>query len=636
MAKEKTQKKPEEKLEFQAEVAKVLDLVIHSLYSNKEIFLRELISNASDACDKLRYLSLTESNLIDAGTEFAIDISVNQKAKSITIADNGIGMNHDELIENLGTIARSGTTAFLESLSGDEKKDADMIGQFGVGFYSCFSVAKKVEVIAKRAGEDQAWLWTSEGASSFTITEAERDGHGTTVTVYVDKDNKEFLEEMRIRNIVKTYSDHISIPINIAIDKDGETFVDQINTGSAIWTRGKSDITEEQYKEFYHHVGHVFDDPWLTLHNKVEGKIEYTNLLYIPSSKPFDLMNPERKHKVKLYVKRVFITDDCEDLMPGYLRFVRGVVDSEDLPLNVSREMLQRNILVAHIKKALVKRIFSELKKKATKKPEEYATFWENFGAVLKEGLYEDHENREILLELARFNSTGADGLVSLADYVERMNEGQQEIFYITGDDPETLKSSPQIEGFKSRGIDVLLLTDPVDEFWLSMVGLYNEKQFKSVTSGDINLGDIKSSDDAEETKDKPQAGDDAEIAKLILAFKEELGDAVKDVRASDRLTDSAVCLVAGEGDMDLHLERMLKSQGHMDVQTSTRILEINSTHDLIKQISKLTDDLAKKEDIQNMAHLLLDQARIIEGEAVSDPAAFSKRLNAALAKGLV
>jgi molecular chaperone HtpG len=347
-------------------------------------------------------------------------------------------------------------------------------------------------------------------------------------------------------------------------------------------------------------------------------------------------MNPERKHKVKLYVKRVFITDDCEDLMPGYLRFVRGVVDSEDLPLNVSREMLQRNILVAHIKKALVKRIFSELKKKATKKPEEYATFWENFGAVLKEGLYEDHENREILLELARFNSTGADGLVSLADYVERMNEGQQEIFYITGDDPETLKSSPQIEGFKSRGIDVLLLTDPVDEFWLSMVGLYNEKQFKSVTSGDINLGDIKSSDDAEETKDKPQAGDDAEIAKLILAFKEELGDAVKDVRASDRLTDSAVCLVAGEGDMDLHLERMLKSQGHMDVQTSTRILEINSTHDLIKQISKLTDDLAKKEDIQNMAHLLLDQARIIEGEAVSDPAAFSKRLNAALAKGLV
>ncbi|MBT3991693.1 MAG: molecular chaperone HtpG [Rhodospirillaceae bacterium] len=636
MAKAKT----EEKLEFQAEVAKVLDLVIHSLYSNKEIFLRELISNASDACDKLRYLSLTESNLIDPGTELGITLSVNEKAKSLTISDNGIGMNHDELIENLGTIARSGTTAFLESLSGDEKKDADLIGQFGVGFYSCFSVAKKVEVITKRAGEDQAWLWASEGAGSFTIVEAERDTQGSTVTVYFDKDNKEYLEEARIRNIVKTYSDHISLPINLATttEKEGkeEASIDQLNSGSAIWTRGKSDITEEQYKEFYHHVGHVFDDPWLTLHNRVEGKIEYTNLLYVPSSPPFDLMNPERKHKVKLYVKRVFITDDCEDLMPGYLRFVRGIVDSEDLPLNVSREMLQHNVLVGHIKKALVKRIFSELKKKATKKPEEYANFWNNFGAVLKEGLYEDHDNRDTLLELTRFNSTLNDDLLSLEDYVGRMNNGQEEIFYITGDDAQTLKTSPQIEGFKSKGVEVLLLTDPVDEFWLSMVGQFNEKPFKSVTSGDIDLGAIKRSDDAEEEKEKPEAADDADIAKLLIAFKEELGEAVKDVRASDRLTDSAVCLVAGEGDMDLHLARMLKQQGHMDVPSSARVLEINSTHALIKKLSGLTDDLTKKEDLQNMAHLLLDQARIIEGEAVADPAAFSKRLNTALAKGLV
>ena len=636
MAKAKTENKPEEKLEFQAEVAKVLDLVIHSLYSNKEIFLRELISNASDACDKLRYLSLTESNLIDAGTEFGITLSVNEKAKSITIADNGIGMNHDELIENLGTIARSGTTAFLESLSGDEKKDADLIGQFGVGFYSCFSVAKKVEVVSKRAGEDQAWLWSSEGAGSFTVTEAERDTQGSTVTVYLDKDNKEYIEDARIRNIVKTYSDHISLPINLETTKDKETSLEQINSGSAIWTRSKSDITEEQYKEFYHHVGHVFDDPWLTLHNRVEGKIEYTNLLYVPSSPPFDLMNPERKHKVKLYVKRVFITDDCEDLMPHYLRFVRGIVDSEDLPLNVSREMLQHNVLVGHIKKALVKRIFSELKKKATKKADEYAVFWENFGAVLKEGLYEDHENRETLLELTRFKSTHGEGIVSLEDYVGRMNDGQDEIFYISGEDAETLKSSPQIEGFKSRGVEVLLLTDPIDEFWLPMVHVYNEKTFKSVTAGDIDLGKIKRSDDAAEEKDKPEAADDADIAKLIIAFKEELGEAVKDVRSSDRLTDSAVCLVAGEGDMDLHLERMLKSQGHMDVPNSTRVLEINSTHALIKQLSGLTDDLTKKEDLQNMAHLLLDQARIIEGEAVADPAAFSKRLNSALAKGLV
>ena len=640
MAKAKTESKPEKKLEFQAEVTKVLDLVVHSLYSNKEIFLRELISNASDACDKLRYLSLTENNLIDPGTEFGITLSVNEKAKSITVADNGIGMNHDELIENLGTIARSGTTAFLESLSGDEKKDADLIGQFGVGFYSCFSVAKKVEVASRRAGEDQAWLWSSEGAGSFTITESERDTQGSTVTVYLDKDSKEYLEDARIRNIVKTYSDHISLPINLETTKDtnksGETTSDQINTGSAIWTRSKSDITEEQYKEFYHHVGHVFDDPWLTLHNRVEGKIEYTNLLYVPSSRPFDLMNPERKHRVKLYVKRVFITDDCEDLMPHFLRFVRGIVDSEDLPLNVSREMLQHNVLVGHIKKALVKRIFSELKKKATKKVEEYATFWDNFGAVLKEGLYEDHENRDKLLELVRFKSTESDNLVSLEDYVGRMNEGQEEIFYISGEDAETLKSSPQIEGFKSRGVEVLLMTDPIDEFWLPMVHVFNEKSFKSVTSGDIDIGKIKRSDEAGEEKEKPEAADDAAIAKLLIAFKEELGDAVKDVRASDRLTDSAVCLVAGEGDMDLHLERMLKSQGHMDVPTSARVLEINSTHDLIKQLSGLTDDLTRKEDLQHMAHLLLDQARIIEGEAVSDPVAFSKRLNSALAKGLV
>ena len=640
MAKAKTESKPEKKLEFQAEVTKVLDLVVHSLYSNKEIFLRELISNASDACDKLRYLSLTENNLIDPGTEFGITLSVNEKAKSITVADNGIGMNHDELIENLGTIARSGTTAFLESLSGDEKKDADLIGQFGVGFYSCFSVAKKVEVVSRRAGEDQAWLWSSEGAGSFTITESERDTQGSTVTVYLDKDSKEYLEDARIRNIVKTYSDHISLPINLETTKDtnksGETTSDQINTGSAIWTRSKSDITEEQYKEFYHHVGHVFDDPWLTLHNRVEGKIEYTNLLYVPSSRPFDLMNPERKHRVKLYVKRVFITDDCEDLMPHFLRFVHGIVDSEDLPLNVSREMLQHNVLVGHIKKALVKRIFSELKKKATKKAEEYATFWDNFGAVLKEGLYEDHENREKLLELVRFKSTESDNLVSLEDYVGRMNEGQEEIFYISGEDAETLKSSPQIEGFKSRGVEVLLMTDPIDEFWLPMVHVFNEKSFKSVTSGDIDIGKIKRSDEAGEEKEKPEAADDAAVAKLLIAFKEELGDAVKDVRASDRLTDSAVCLVAGEGDMDLHLERMLKSQGHMDVPTSARVLEINSTHDLIKQLSGLTDDLTRKEDLQNMAHLLLDQARIIEGEAVSDPIAFSKRLNSTLAKGLV
>ena len=626
-------KKTEEKREFQAEVTKVLDLVINSLYSNKEIFLRELISNASDACDKLRYIALTETKLIDPGTELAITLSVDKKTKSITVSDNGIGMNHDELIENLGTIAKSGTTAFLEGLSGDKKKDADLIGQFGVGFYACFSVADKVEVVSRRAGENQAWLWSSEGAGSYTIVESDRASQGSTITVFLNKENKEYLEEARIQNIVKTYSDHISIPIQMEKTDGKETTTDQLNSGSAIWTRTKSDITKEQYKEFYHHVGHVFDDPWLTLHNKAEGKIEYTNLLFIPSSKPFDLMNPERKHKIKLYVKRVFITDDCEDLMPGYLRFVRGIVDSEDLPLNVSREMLQRNVLVSHIKKALMKRVFSELKKKATKKPDEYATFWDNFGAVLKEGLYEDHENRETLLELSRFHTTSSNNITSLQDYNERMNEGQKEIFYITGEDDEMLKSSPQIEGFKARGIEVLLLTDPVDEFWLSMVGQFNDKPFKSVTSGDVDLEVIKHSDGVKkEKKEKP--ANDAQIAKLILAFKETLGEAVKDVRASDRLTDSAVCLVAGEGDMDLHLARMLKQQGQMDVQDSSRILEINPTHGLIKKLAASTDELSKKENLNNMAHLLLDQAHIIEGEAVSDPTAFSQRLNDALVKG--
>ena len=626
-------KKTEEKREFQAEVTKVLDLVINSLYSNKEIFLRELISNASDACDKLRYIALTETKLIDPGTELAITLSVDKKTKSITVSDNGIGMNHDELIENLGTIAKSGTTAFLEGLSGDKKKDADLIGQFGVGFYACFSVADKVEVVSRRAGENQAWLWSSEGAGSYTIVESDRASQGSTITVFLNKESKEYLEEARIQNIVKTYSDHISIPIQMEKTDGKETTTDQLNSGSAIWTRTKSDITKEQYKEFYHHVGHVFDDPWLTLHNKAEGKIEYTNLLFIPSSKPFDLMNPERKHKIKLYVKRVFITDDCEDLMPSYLRFVRGIVDSEDLPLNISREMLQRNVLVSHIKKALMKRVFSELKKKATKKPDEYATFWDNFGAVLKEGLYEDHENREILTELSRFHTTSSNEITSLQDYNERMNEGQKEIFYITGEDYEMLKSSPQIEGFKARGIEVLLLTDPVDEFWLSMVGQFNDKPFKSVTSGDVDLEVIKHSDGAKkEKKEKP--ANDAQIAKLILAFKETLGEAVKDVRASDRLTDSAVCLVAGEGDMDLHLARMLKQQGQMDVQDSSRILEINPTHGLIKKLAASTDELSKKENLNNMAHLLLDQAHIIEGEAVSDPTAFSQRLNDALVKG--
>ena len=623
----------EEKMEFQAEVSKVLGLVINSLYSNKEIFLRELISNASDACDKLRYLSLTDQQLAKGLAEFSINITTVKKDRTITIADNGIGMNNADLVENLGTVARSGTTAFLESLSGDEKKDSALIGQFGVGFYASFSVAEKVEVLTRKAGEKQAWLWTSDGKSSYSIAEAERNDPGTSVTVYLKKEDKDYIEEARIRNIVRTYSDHISIPIMLA-GKEGDT---QINTGSAIWTRQKKDITDEQYKEFYHHVGNVYDEPWVTLHNRAEGKIEYTNLMFIPSSKPYDLMNPDRKNRLQLYVKRVFITDDCDDLMPAYLRFVRGIVDSEDLPLNVSREMLQHNVVVKRIRSALIRRVFNELKKKAEKDPEEFSKFWENFGAVLKEGLYEDHENRDKILEIVRFNSTASDKLISLAEYVERMKKGLTEIFYISGEGLDLVKVSPQLEGFKARGIEVLLMTDPVDEFWLPMVGQFDEKPFTSATSGSVDLSKIKNVKDKKENDDKNEAkkADDASVAKLILALKESLGETVKDVCSSDRLTDSAVCLVAGEGDMDLHLERMLKMQGQMEVPTAARVLEINPTHPLIIKMSEVVNKPTKKTALNDMALLLFDQARIIEGEPVSDPAAFSQRLNSILEQGL-
>ena len=623
----------EEKMEFQAEVSKVLGLVINSLYSNKEIFLRELISNASDACDKLRYLSLTDQQLAKGLAEFSINIATVKKDRTITITDNGIGMNNADLVENLGTVARSGTTAFLESLSGDEKKDAALIGQFGVGFYASFSVGEKVEVLTRKAGEKQAWLWTSDGKSSYSIAEAERNDPGTSVTVYLKKEDKDYIEEARIRNIVRTYSDHISIPIMLA-GKEGDT---QINTGSAIWTRQKKDITDEQYKEFYHHVGNVYDEPWVTLHNRAEGKIEYTNLMFIPSSKPYDLMNPDRKNRLQLYVKRVFITDDCDDLMPAYLRFVRGIVDSEDLPLNVSREMLQHNVVVKRIRSALIRRVFNELKKKAEKDPEEFSEFWANFGAVLKEGLYEDHENRDKILEIVRFNSTASDKLISLAEYVERMKKGQTEIYYISGEGLDLVKASPQLEGFKARGIEVLLMTDPVDEFWLPMVGQFDEKPFTSATSGSVDLSKIKNVKDKKENDDKNEAkkADDASVAKLILALKESLGETVKDVCSSDRLTDSAVCLVAGEGDMDLHLERMLKMQGQMEVPTAARVLEINPAHPLIIKMSEVVNKPAKKTALNDMALLLFDQARIIEGEPVSDPAAFSQRLNSILEQGL-
>ncbi len=615
-----------EKREFQAEVSRLLEIVAHSLYSEKEIFLRELISNASDACDRLRYLSLTEPGLIEGDAQFRVTITPDKEKRTLTIADNGIGMSRDEMIGNLGTIARSGTAAFVKGLTGDQKKDVGLIGQFGVGFYSAFMVSSEVEVVSKKAGETLAHRWVSDGKGEFTIDETSSDKRGTTITLHLNEADAEYVEPERLRTIVKKYSDHVALPIVLEHDGKEET----LNAASALWVRSKADITPDQYKEFYHHVAHAFDEPWMTLHNKAEGTYEYTTLLFIPGSKPFDLFEPERKHHVKLYVRRVFITDDAQELLPPYLRFVRGVVDSEDLPLNVSREMLQHNPMLSRMRGQIVKRVLSEIAKKAKDDPAEYAKFWDNFGAVLKEGIYEDHDNRDTLLELARFRSTAGDALSSLDEYVARMKPEQDAIYTLAGDNLETLKKSPQLEGFRARGIEVLLLTDPVDEFWISGVGVFKTKQFKSVTRGAADLDKIAAEEKKDDTPEKPEG----DVASLIALLKLTLGDAVKDVRSSKRLTDSAVCLVADENDIDMHLERLLR-QHQRATGDSKRILEINPKHALIARLVDLAGKEGALDTLGDFAWLLLDQARLLEGETLPDAAAFSKRLSSVLARSL-
>jgi molecular chaperone HtpG len=619
---------PQETRTFQAEVSRLLDIVAHSLYSEKEIFLRELISNASDACDRLRYAALTEPGLIEGEADYRVVLTPVKSSKTLTVADNGIGMNHDELVENLGTIARSGTAAFMSQLTGDSRKDMSLIGQFGVGFYSAFMVADKVEVLSRKAGEEGGWRWTSDGKGEFTIEPEPNLARGTRIMLQIREGEEEFLEPNRIRQIVKTYSDHIALPIVLADGNKDET----INTASALWTRPRSEITEEQYKEFYHHVGHSFDEPWLTLHARAEGVVEYTYLLFIPASKPFDLFEPERKTQVKLYVRRVFITDEGTELVPGYLRFLRGVVDSEDLPLNISREMLQSNPLVARMRQQLTRRVLGELGKKASEAPEDYGKFWDNFGAVLKEGLYEDRDQRETLLGLARFRSTTRDGWVSLDDYIEAMKPGQEAIYTITGDNLELMRKSPQLEGFRARGVEVLLMSDPVDEFWVPAIGTYKEKPFKSATRGGIDLDKIAPEEDKKDDADKHEPP--AKLNSLIAIFKLALGDAVKDVRSSARLTDSAVCLVADEGDMDMHLERLLKAHRQLD-QASKRILEINPNHRLIERLAASVGETGASDQLGEFAWLLLDQARIVEGEPLADPPAFARRLALLLERGL-
>jgi len=610
-----------ETFSFQTEVGQLLEIVAGSLYSNREVFLRELISNASDACDKLRYAALTDAGLAPS-QEFAITLENDAKKKVLSISDNGIGMNHADLLETLGTIARSGTNAFVKALTADDKDKPGLIGQFGVGFYSAFMVASQVDVLTRKAGEAEAWLWSSDGKGEFSIEPAERAANGTTVTLHLKKDAKEFAEKARIGHIIKTYSEHVSFPIKL-----GEN---TLNAAEALWTRPAKDISEDQYAEFYRQSSHAFDAPWHVMHNRVEGKLNHTSLLFVPSTQPFDLFEPERKNHVKLYVNRVFISEITKDLIPAYLRFLRGVVDSQDLSLNISREMLQTDPQLAKIKTSITKKVLSELKKKANKAPDEYATFWGNFGTVLKEGLVEDVALRDRILELCRFAFSGSGDLTSLTDYVSRMKEGQEAIFYIAGEDAAKLAQSPHLEGFKAKGVEVLLLSDHVDEFWLQHITEFDGKPFKSITRGAADLDEIKA-EQAEAEEDKPE---EADLSSLIDAIKAELGDAVKDVRPSKRLTDSPVCLIADDGDMDVNLERLLKRHGQLQ-QGAPRVLELNPSHKIIVKLAERAKD-GNDDLLENAAHLLLDQARIVEGEAPADPPEFARRLANVLEKAFV
>jgi molecular chaperone HtpG len=595
---------------FQAEVAKLLHLMVHSVYSDRDVFLRELISNASDALDKLRYEAIAKPELLEKEPTLSITIAADKKAKTLTVADTGIGMTADELATNLGTIAKSGTEAFVK-----KAKDApDLIGRFGVGFYAAFMVADKVVVTSRKAGSSKTHHWESDGLGTFTVEEADKAPRGTTITLHLKDDAQDFLEAWKIESVVKAYSDHIAHPIMLA----GEAEPRQINSGSAIWTRAKSEVTAEQHREFYGALAHAAGDPALTIHYRAEGRHEYNVLLYVPGERPFDLYDPERKGRQKLYVRRVFIADDAA-LLPPYLRFIRGVVDSSDMPLNLSREMLQNNPDVAAVRKAVTNRVLQELKKLAEKDQAAFTKIWELYAPVIKEGLYEDFERRDQLFEIARFASTKSP-VLALKDYVAGLKENQTAIYYITGEDAKKAAASPQLEGYKARDIEVLLLTDPVDSFWVRTAIGFDGKPFVSVTQGAGDIDAIKPADaPKEETKtDEATQG-------LIDAMKLALGTKVQDVRVSKRLTDSAVCLV-NDSALDRNLERLLSRQKDSGVFVSAPVLEINPSHALIKA-------LAKSKDVNDAAHLLLDQAFILEGEQVVDPADFAKRMGDVMAK---
>ena len=602
--------------EFQAEVGKLLHMMVHSVYSDRDVFLRELISNASDALDKLRYQAIAKPELLEQDAKLNITLTPNKALKTLTLEDSGIGMAAKELTDNLGTIARSGTQSFVE-----KAKDApSLIGQFGVGFYAAFMVASEVEVYSRKAGAKACNVWRSKGEGTFTVEEADTQGRGTRIVLHLRDDALDYLESWKLEEVVRAYSDHIAHPIMLA----GEGEPHQINSASAVWMRAKNEVTPEQHKEFFGLLNHGTDDPALTIHYRAEGRQEYNVLLYVPGERPFDLYDPERKGRQKLYVKRVFIADDV-GLLPPYLRFVRGVIDSADMPLNLSREMLQNNPDVASIRKAVTNKVISELKKCAENDAPTFAKIWEVFGPVIKEGLYEDFERRDALFEIATFRSTKSQS-VTLKDYIAGLQENQTAIYYLTAEDAAKAASSPQLEGYKSRDVEVLLLTDPVDSFWVRTAMGFDGKPFKSVSQGSADLDLIKTKIETPEPK-----ADEPEIAALIAAFQNALGPRVSAVRVSKRLTDSAVCLV-NDGQMDRTLEKFLSRQKDSGVAISAPVLEINASHSLMKALAKMVADKGEA-SVDDAAHLLLDQAFMLEGEVVAEPADFAKRLGAVMQK---
>jgi molecular chaperone HtpG len=616
-----------QRLEFQTEVKQLLQLMIHSLYTNKEVFIRELVSNASDALDKVRFESLTDKNLLGDDADFRISIKLDKNAKTVTITDNGIGMSRDEVIQNIGTIARSGSKAFVEKLTGDQKVDSNMIGQFGVGFYSVFMVASRVKLVTKRAGSSEpAVEWESDGTSEYTLKEADKQTRGTEITAYLKDGEQDFVEDWRVRSIIKKYSDFIAFPIYMANDKGKDEVV---NETKPLWKRSPSDITKEQYEEFFKTALGGFDSPAMTIHSKAEGVLEYSFLLFVPGKAPFDLFMPERKHGIKLYVKRVFVMDDCKELFPEYLRFVKGVVDSEDLPLNISREMLQNNPTVEKIRKGLVSKVLSRMSELAEQDPKAYLELWKQFGPIIKEGIHSDPENKDKLLELVRYQSSigdTADDVTSLKQYVSRMREGQKYIYYISGDNRSIIEKSPHLEIFREKSIEVLYMVDPVDEWIVPNIYNFDGKELRSIAKGDLDLGDLGK--DEKKEKDLAESG----FKKLSERIKNILSDSVKEVRITTRLKDSACCLVADEHDMGAYMEKMMKAMGQ-DFTPAKPILEINAKHPVIANLNSLFEKDPKSQLLEEWSKLLLDEAHIAEGHVLKDPQAYIKRVNELLLK---